>query len=451
MQECGRLGTGQTASGEDMSKAWARLQFMLQQWQQKRWLVYHLVTYTIVSTGATSYTFGPGGEINTNQASAWQLTELGVLSGSEGSGYAPGDILTLAANPASGNPTTAQLVQVLTADSSGGITSIQTDVAAIGSIQFFANPIASETITLNGTTWTFVAAGATGNQTNIQATADLTLAQLVTDLNASTNAVISTASYSVTGTLAATTLKLQVLFDTTGTLGNSFTLAASTATVSGTTLTSGLDNATSYPGPLPNTWSINSSTGTGFNAVLGFPTWTKVTSIATVSGSQRPAKVESAFLRQIQVSGSNQVDYPLRILQAHEDYDKIGLKTLQGFSGTVFLDSDFPLGNVFCNPVPNSGQYSINLTVKQPLQTQFASYATAINLPEEYYAAIMYNLAIRLRPTFQIPTFPGDPLPGLANDALAVVRGPNTQIASLVMPAQLTRPGVYNIFSDQNY
>lgn len=450
MQNSGRLGVGQTANAEDMVKVWGVLQMMLQEWQQKRWLVYHLVTYTVVSTGAQSYTFGPGGQINTNVKAAWGLEALAPLSGFEGTDYFVGEIVTLSAAPASGTPSAAQQAQVTEVDS-GAVVSVQTDLAAVGSIQFFANPINGETITLDGVVWTFVSATAAAYQTQIQANADLTVAQLVTDLNASEDESVSLATYSVTGTLALTTLLLRVMYDATGEEGNEFTLAASTAVPSGATLEDGAANSTLYPGPLPNTWNQASTTGVGLGLVLGFAQWASGTAIAVNSWSQRPAKLESAYLRQINSPSPNQVDFPLNILQSHEDYDKIALKSMESFPGAVFLDSQYPLANLLCYPVAQADVYSINLTVRETLQTQYATLATPVNLPFEYYSAIVYNGAIRCRPLFQIQTYPGDPLPGLATNSLATVRGPNTQIARLVMPAGLSgrKPNNYNIFSDR--
>lgn len=337
MQECGRLGTGQTATGEDMTKAWARAQWMLQEWQQKRWLVYHLVTYSVVSTGQTSYTFGPGGQINTNAVAAWELESIAPLSTGGGTGFVVNDTITLSAVPPSGEPT-ADLVVTVTAVSSGVITEVE--------------------ITSGGT----------------------------------------------------------------------------------------------YPGPLPNVWTQSSTSGAGWNAILGYPVWgLSEDTITNPTGGQRPPKIESAFLRQIQIASPNQVDYPMRILQSMEDYNRIALKSLQSFPGCVFLDSAFPLGNLFCYPVPQSAIYSINVTIMQQLQTSFLTTSSVLNLPAEYFSAIMYNLAMRLRTTFSIPTFPGDVLPGMARNSLNVLRGPNTQVAQLALPPELTRVGIYNIFSDRVY
>lgn len=66
LRECGAWGVGQTPLASDIEDAQARLQWMLQEWERKRWFVWHLVDYSVVSTGAESYTIGPGGDINTN-------------------------------------------------------------------------------------------------------------------------------------------------------------------------------------------------------------------------------------------------------------------------------------------------------------------------------------------------------------------------------------------------
>lgn len=65
IRESGRLGVGQNAIAEDITAAWARLQWMLQEWQRKRFLMFALQNQGVDSTGAISYTVGPGGQIDT--------------------------------------------------------------------------------------------------------------------------------------------------------------------------------------------------------------------------------------------------------------------------------------------------------------------------------------------------------------------------------------------------
>jgi hypothetical protein len=173
--------------------------------------------------------------------------------------------------------------------------------------------------------------------------------------------------------------------------------------------------------------------------------------IDTGASSSRPDKIESAFLRQLVTSSPNQIDYPLGLLQSMEDFNRIGLKGLVSFPGWVFYDPSFPLGTLFPWPVPQANIYAVGVTLKAQLPVRFLTQAAVFNIPYEYYAAMMYNLALRLRPGYGIGTFPGDMLPGLAKDSLNVLRGANTAIARLVAPAELDRDGVYNIFSDQRY
>ena len=67
---------------------------------------------------------------------------------------------------------------------------------ASGDITFTGQPNANDTIVVNGNTWEFVAAGATGLQSNIGGTLALTLDNLVLGLNADATASIASASYS---------------------------------------------------------------------------------------------------------------------------------------------------------------------------------------------------------------------------------------------------------------
>ncbi len=114
--------------------------------------------------------------------------------------------------------------------------STDTGVAATGSITFTVNPSAGHTITLNGIVWTFVASGASGNQSNIGISLTATLTQLATDLEASSNVSLTPASYANGGGT-----KLNITYDTVGAAGNAYTLASGNVNgvVSGATLSGG--------------------------------------------------------------------------------------------------------------------------------------------------------------------------------------------------------------------
>src|SRR5215510_2060157 len=66
LRESGAWGVGQTPLALDIEDAQARLQWMLQQWQRRRWFVWHLVDYHVPCMGQESFSIGPGGDINTN-------------------------------------------------------------------------------------------------------------------------------------------------------------------------------------------------------------------------------------------------------------------------------------------------------------------------------------------------------------------------------------------------
>ena len=61
--DSGVLGVGQIALAQDVNNTFTRLNQMLAQWQRKRWLIWHLIDLSVPSTGAQSYSIGPGGDI----------------------------------------------------------------------------------------------------------------------------------------------------------------------------------------------------------------------------------------------------------------------------------------------------------------------------------------------------------------------------------------------------
>lgn len=160
----------------------------------------------------------------------------------------------------------------------------------------------------------------------------------------------------------------------------------------------------------------------------------------------RPDRVEAAFIRMLVPTGPNQIDYPLRLLESREDYNRLALKTLNSFPQYLFYDSAFPLGNLFPWPLPSS-QYELHVSLKEQLGT-FALASTALNLPPEYFEALWTNLSVRLFAIYQRDIDPV--ILGLAKASLNTIRGANTQIPVLVMPRALAPGGGYNIYSDSS-
>jgi hypothetical protein len=109
-------------------------------------------------------------------------------------------------------------------------------VKATGSITLTTNPTASDTVVVNGVTFTFVSAVTAANHILIGSTAADTRATLLTALQGSSNPLVNAAVYTSLSTAGVT-----VTYKSSGIAGNAFTLAktGSAVTVSGATLASG--------------------------------------------------------------------------------------------------------------------------------------------------------------------------------------------------------------------
>jgi hypothetical protein len=64
MRDAGILAANQAAPASDANDAFTRLNWLIGQWNRKRWLIYHLLDTAIPSTGAQSYTIGPAANVN---------------------------------------------------------------------------------------------------------------------------------------------------------------------------------------------------------------------------------------------------------------------------------------------------------------------------------------------------------------------------------------------------
>jgi len=173
--------------------------------------------------------------------------------------------------------------------------------------------------------------------------------------------------------------------------------------------------------------------------------------IGTPGLTARPNRIESAFFVQNISSPNGPIRFSLRLLQSMVDYNNLAMPGLQTFSLVAFYDAAWPNGMLYVWPWPNAAQYSVGVTAREQLPASWPSLTTNVVLPFEYYLAMVSNLAMLLRPKYGLGTFPGDMVPTIAKNSLAVLRKGNTRIRNLDMPASLKRKGLYSIFSDQMY
>lgn len=167
----------------------------------------------------------------------------------------------------------------------------------------------------------------------------------------------------------------------------------------------------------------------------------------------RPNRIESAFVRQLQGTGAGnlQVDTPLRVIEAREEYDRINTKGLISFPSAVFMDTTLPLSKLYIYPWPgpSAGQYAVYITTKgsMPIITLLTDIST---FPEPYAPAMKFNLARRLRQAYGRGSKPDPELIKMANDSLDVIIQMNMQLPEMSMPVSLVQSGGgYNIYSDQ--
>lgn len=64
LRQAGVNGVGQYPRAEDNTDVLDTLNMMLDEWSAKRWLIYHLRSVSVATTGAQSYTIGTGGDFN---------------------------------------------------------------------------------------------------------------------------------------------------------------------------------------------------------------------------------------------------------------------------------------------------------------------------------------------------------------------------------------------------
>jgi hypothetical protein len=110
---------------------------------------------------------------------------------------------------------------------------------ARGTLTFESNPVAAETIDVNGTTFTFIAGASTSTNVHIGDTKEDTAFNLMQVLGASADADVDDATYQNDFDSAV----INVTFKVAGTTGNAFTLADSSSSAviaSDATLTGGL-------------------------------------------------------------------------------------------------------------------------------------------------------------------------------------------------------------------
>lgn len=159
-------------------------------------------------------------------------------------------------------------------------------------------------------------------------------------------------------------------------------------------------------GLTPGTKIVQFLTGAGGNVnevgtyLVNIPQ--SLSSLTFTGYYQRPLTINSAFVRintnsnGIPINNGG-LDYPISILNV-EDYEMIGLKTLNGpWPKALYYQPTETLGNIFVWPNPSQGEMHI---FADNIFSEFTTIYDDINLPQGYTMALRWCLAERLMPMY---------------------------------------------------
>lgn len=76
LNDAGVTGQGLTPGASDINNSLTRLNDMMEQWSEQRWIVFHLVATDLAMTGATFYTVGTGGQFNIERPSRLEAARI---------------------------------------------------------------------------------------------------------------------------------------------------------------------------------------------------------------------------------------------------------------------------------------------------------------------------------------------------------------------------------------
>ncbi|MGO2958684.1 MAG: hypothetical protein ACTIDN_06555 [Acetobacter sp.] len=135
------------------------------------------------------------------------------------------------------------------------------------------------------------------------------------------------------------------------------------------------------------------------------------------------------------LSTGNPIDYSLTPIPSYEDYAGISLKGLKTWPSCFYYNPAFPQGEFRPWPIPQAGAWEFHIIVPEVLPTTLKA-TDAINLPPEYWDAVMWSVAARIAPSYGQEASPT--VVASAKAALATIRSANLQVPTLGVPAILT-------------
>lgn len=154
-----------------------------------------------------------------------------------------------------------------------------------------------------------------------------------------------------------------------------------------------------------------------FSLVVGTKVYT-IGPSGTGLVTTRPIEIEHAWI----LSGT--ISYDVDVID-NEQYDAIGYKDAQStWPDRLNYTPDMPNGTITVYPVPTAVN-TLHMRTRTPL-TAFSATTDTVSLPPGWEEAMIYNLAIRLAPTFQKE--PSATVVQLARETKAAVKIVNSRL-----------------------
>ena len=152
---------------------------------------------------------------------------------------------------------------------------------------------------------------------------------------------------------------------------------------------------------------------------------------------KRPDRVDVAFTRQL-ATGTDTILYPF---MSREGFDRVAMKGLGGPPESYFYDATLPNGTIHFYPAPDP-TYQLFVKAKADLG-QLAGIGSSLSAyPQQYIAAMLWNLAERMRPLYGMQ--PRADITQMAAQSLIAIGGSEAQMIQAQQPVPSNRAGVFS-------
>ena len=146
----------------------------------------------------------------------------------------------------------------------------------------------------------------------------------------------------------------------------------------------------------------------------------------------RPLRIKDAFVRQ--VAGGN--DTPCRIM-SREEYNRFGMKSSPGTPVQLYYDAQSNTGNLYTYPCFPNVQQLLFIQIEKPID-DFATVSNDFDMPQEWGEALMWNLAWRLAPSYEVSQTKMNQIKELAAYTYDMIDNWDQEVASVYLQPSRT-------------